>query len=43
MYEQLLHVVIGGEAGQGLVTTGELLARSFVKSEMLNRIMMAYA
>ncbi len=27
-----LQVVIGGEAGQGLVTVGELLARSFVRS-----------
>ncbi len=29
---QMLHVVIGGEAGQGLVTTGELLARCFLRS-----------
>ncbi|MFA5207018.1 MAG: 2-oxoacid:acceptor oxidoreductase subunit alpha [Lentisphaeria bacterium] len=27
-----LHVLIGGEAGQGLVTLGELLAKSLVKS-----------
>lgn len=32
MYAQMLHVVIGGEAGQGLVTIGELLARSFLRS-----------
>jgi 2-oxoglutarate ferredoxin oxidoreductase subunit alpha len=31
MDAQLLHVVIGGEAGQGLVTIGELLARIFVR------------
>ncbi len=32
MVAQRLHIVIGGEAGQGLITVGELLARSFVRS-----------
>ncbi|OGV81130.1 MAG: hypothetical protein A3K18_09380 [Lentisphaerae bacterium RIFOXYA12_64_32] len=32
MDPQTLHVVIGGEAGQGLVTVGELLAKGFVRS-----------
>ncbi len=32
MDSAMLHVVIGGEAGQGLVTLGELLARCLVRS-----------
>src|SRR5512137_1812398 len=32
MVEKDLNILIGGEAGQGLVTIGELLARSLVRS-----------
>jgi 2-oxoglutarate/2-oxoacid ferredoxin oxidoreductase subunit alpha len=32
MQRTTLHIVIGGEAGQGLVTVGELLARSLVRA-----------
>ncbi len=38
----ILNIVIGGEAGQGLVTIGDLLAKSFVRSGYFIKVTQSY-